>query len=511
MKFVQYNQAKSFTAEVDGKYTFYVNARNEVYVSLPEVEYLVRVNDKLVDVEDLEVKGNVLSFEIELELLDEVVVTANNKALPLGSEKDAETKFVAKVSGKHTFYVNDNEEVYVVESEKPVTEYKVLVDDEEVKITPLKDNDNNLVFELTLAKDEKVVVKGDDEALAFPSYNNIKYFKAARAGKHTFYVNKDNKVYVTEPEIPYVVLVNDEEVESEDLNVEGNKFTFKLKLEVDDVLKVSYDNKTLKDKDGNASFKATSKGTHTITVNDENVFAVKQPLVANFEIVVKKNNQVIEVEDLEDGENYLSFEIELEKDDVLAVFYGETQATNSPFTATKEGLHKVYLNKDKELYVVEPAKEFVVKVNNEVVEVTPFESGDDLLAFEIELENGDVVAITYDGAAIKDEYKHSTYTAELDGVHTFYVNENEVLYVDDAKAKVANWNGTITVDVSAIDWFGNNDAVAYIHIWYTDGSGTTWGSCPEMTKKSANVYTYASDTSKTVSGFVVIRGSKSNT
>ena len=62
----------------------------------------------------------------------------------------------------------------------------------------------------------------------------------------------------------------------------------------------------------------------------------------------------------------------------------------------------------------------------------------------------------------------------------------------------------LTVNVSGIEFFEKDGAEIYIHIWYTDKTGTEWFG-EKMTKVEDGIYTYQVDVQKTVEGVVIVR------
>ncbi len=284
-----------FKATIKGTHTFYINKINELYVvepEKPEATYTVELNEVVAKVTDLKIEGNVLSFELKLEIDDEVVIKADDKALAFKEFEDAK-KFVAEASGKHTFYVNLEDEVYVT---LPVVEkgvYKVTLNDEEKEVVDLKIDDNNLSFKITLAKGDKVVITSDDVALKFVEYDQAKSFTAGWAGAYEFYVNSNNAVYVVAPEKPegvISVLLNDEAVENvKDLKVEGNKLAFELTLAKNDKVVILLDEEELKlPEHKNAKvFVAEVAGKHTFYVNLEYEVYVTEPVEIEDDAVIQ--------------------------------------------------------------------------------------------------------------------------------------------------------------------------------------------------------------------------------
>ena len=79
------------------------------------------------------------------------------------------------------------------------------------------------------------------------------------------------------------------------------------------------------------------------------------------------------------------------------------------------------------------------------------------------------------------------------------------------------WNGVVTFNVSGVTdeggnkWFENDDCVAYIYVWYTDDTNNGWPTTEnaethKATRTTDYIYTFQTDTSKTIAGLIVVRG-----
>ena len=73
---------------------------------------------------------------------------------------------------------------------------------------------------------------------------------------------------------------------------------------------------------------------------------------------------------------------------------------------------------------------------------------------------------------------------------------------DQGGSQPAEWDGTVTVDISQVAWFENNEAKICIHVWYTDDTHNDWDV---MTKGADGKYTVKLDNTKTVKGIVIAR------
>lgn len=97
---------------------------------------------------------------------------------------------------------------------KPVTEgYVVKLNGSVTKVEELALTDgNHYAYSITLKAGDKVVTEKDGKALVLPEYKDGTEFECTVAGEHKFYINKEDKVYVTEPVAPvetkYTVTVN---------------------------------------------------------------------------------------------------------------------------------------------------------------------------------------------------------------------------------------------------------------------------------------------------------------
>ena len=78
------------------------------------------------------------------------------------------------------------------------------------------------------------------------------------------------------------------------------------------------------------------------------------------------------------------------------------------------------------------------------------------------------------------------------------------------------WDGVLTFDVTSVYWFEDDGCVAYIHVWYADGSKNAWptadtAAATRATRVSTGVYTFTVDTTKVITGAVVVRGNAEGT
>jgi hypothetical protein len=73
----------------------------------------------------------------------------------------------------------------------------------------------------------------------------------------------------------------------------------------------------------------------------------------------------------------------------------------------------------------------------------------------------------------------------------------------------APWDGTITVDVSNIDWFGNDGCIPYLYVWYDDGTNN--GAFPGVAmSKVGNVYKCVVDCWQGIDGITISRSDGTN-
>ncbi len=78
-------------------------------------------------------------------------------------------------------------------------------------------------------------------------------------------------------------------------------------------------------------------------------------------------------------------------------------------------------------------------------------------------------------------------------------------------AMPAPWDGMITVDVSNIDWFGNDGCIPYLYVWYDDGTNN--GAFPgvAMVSQGNGKYEVLTDPDKEIIGAIVMRGNTAGT
>ena len=96
-------------------------------------------------------------------------------------------------------------------------------------------------------------------------------------------------------------------------------------------------------------------------------------------------------------------------------------------------------------------------------------------------------------------------TADLtiDFDNPYYANgEWNATFVEDV---VDDWDGTLTVDVSAISYFEEAGGVAYLYAWYVGGSENAGWPGVKMSKNGDGTWSGTIDTTKTLQGLIVVR------
>ena len=167
--------------------------------------YLLVVNGELVSA-DFTVGGD-NKAQVGLNLLanDKVVFYENSNRVTFGAAGSLPSggyEFVADKEGGYTFYLNHSGELWntFVASNPSYGAYTLYVNevaDNNASVTPT--GTDFAKFEVELEVDDVVTIKGDETLLVFPSYADATQFVVVTAGVHTFYVNNENKVYVTAP------------------------------------------------------------------------------------------------------------------------------------------------------------------------------------------------------------------------------------------------------------------------------------------------------------------------
>ena len=202
-----------FVAPRDGTYQFYINSATECWVDLPTAPVGDHVfagtkNGVALELVDLKEEGWACWAYYKLDLVkdDKIVLTVDGTPVPFTSD-DGElgTEFVAPRDGTYQFYINSATACWVGIPAAPTPAAKVLkieVNGTEVNRAPEENPDDNAaVYKITLAIGDKLVVKGDGVALPLGDSESTE-FTCKVAGEHTVYVNKEYKVYVSEPTAP---------------------------------------------------------------------------------------------------------------------------------------------------------------------------------------------------------------------------------------------------------------------------------------------------------------------
>ena len=142
-------------------------------------------------------------YSLDLAKDDKIVLTVDGTPVPFKSnDGELGAEFVAPRDGTYKFYINSATECWVDVPAAPTPAAKALkveVNGAEASVTPEENPGNDVaVYKVTLAVGDKLVVKGDGAALPLGDSDSTE-FTCKVAGEHTVYVNKEYKVYVTEP------------------------------------------------------------------------------------------------------------------------------------------------------------------------------------------------------------------------------------------------------------------------------------------------------------------------
>ena len=453
----------------------YENGGYDIHVTgneKPDVEkgYIAKVNGEKVTVGELELgPTDAYAFTVELKKDDVLVVTNDGVALKVG--ETTSTEYKCAIAGVHKVYVNKQGQVWVTAPVAPVeTKYTVKVNGKDVAITLIPDSENHAQFKLTLTKGDKVVVYGDGKALSGGAYTGTEYTVEA-TGEHTFYVNAEDVVYLAKPAVTpdpiekgvTVTIGKGEAAEMTEIETDPEIPTMTKQYSIEGV-KVSAGDKLVFTIDGKVvepgasgegnNAKADANGLTIVTAGEKvniylkvykdggyDVWVTKDtttPVVKGYE--AKVNGEKVTVGELELGPtDAYAFTVELKKDDVLVVTndgvalkVGET--TSTEYKCAIAGVHKVYVNKQGQVWVTAPVApvetKYTVKVNGKDVAITLIPDSENHAQFKLTLTKGDKVVVYGDGKALSGgAYTGTEYTVEATGEHTFYVNAEDVVYL----------------------------------------------------------------------------------
>ncbi|MBO5529416.1 MAG: hypothetical protein J6A47_08950, partial [Bacilli bacterium] len=243
-----------FTCRYEGAHIFWVNASLEVWVTEPAAPAVVW--EFLIDgtpvnlAPEADPGQDKAVYKTNLEVGQKVAIKEDGKVLHFyatedGSSVDKGEEFVCKIAGEHVFYINKNNEIWVVEPAAPVKEISVLVNGQVVNLAPEADpGQDKAVYKTTLAVGDKVSFKEGDDFIHFYVWDGEANkavdlgaeFTAKIAGEHAFWISKNNEIYVGEPTIPEAALVFYVDGEPVNLapeeNPGDNKAVYKITLEV---------------------------------------------------------------------------------------------------------------------------------------------------------------------------------------------------------------------------------------------------------------------------------------
>ena len=187
--------------------------------------------------------------------------------------------------------------------------------------------------------------------------------------------------------------------------------------------------------------------------------------------------------DVNYDENYISVVIALKTGDKLRIYNNGNlvsfEATNwgplysgTTYTATNSSVLKLHLSKDGAIYseVIStlPYDNYTIKVDGkEVADAQVPATGSDFAKFEVELEKDQVVTFYGDGNALSggDVATVSGYTAFSAGYHTFYINNQNNIYVVAPELEQP-------VEVTYYYYNHLGWETVNCYSWYTTGSST---------------------------------------
>ena len=103
----------------------------------------------------------------------------------------------------------------------------------------------------------------------------------------------------------------------------------------------------------------------------------------------------------------------------------------------------------------------------------------------------------------------SNQTADLaiDPDARYYDGEWKVEFPQEEPQEPEEWDGTVTFDLSAIDYLETDGCIAFLYVYYVDGSDNEAfpGVAMDKVEGSDVLWTGKVDTTKTIAGMVVAR------
>ena len=494
---------EDFVVGKDGNYTFWINKENKVYVGFSEAPVTHDISiyageaeleitpatlsegeqvDNIAAYKDVPLtKGQVISIKDNADNLHFYTWNQEEGNVDLG------TTYTIPWDGNYTFWINKDGKVWIDAPAEPVKDIVIKVNDEPVTVTPEENpGDNRAVYKVTLAVGDTISFSEGEDSIHFYRWDAAgggavdlgATFTAAKAGVHTFWINKSNQIYVGEPEdpvMPITILVNGELVTVEpEENPGDNKSVYKVSLDIDDTIVFKegndsihfyiWDEETHEPVDQSATFTATKAGVHTFWINKSNQIYVGEPEDPVKPITVLVNGELVTVTPEEDpGNDKAVYKVTLalndkisfkEGDDLIHFYAWDAEAEQavdlgSEYTAKKAGEHTFWINKQNQIYVGEPVvKGYSIEVNGTPIDLAPEENpGDNKAVYKTTLKVGDKVVIKLDGTALGDEGGNKEFTCEIAGEHIIYVNNENILYiVEPALPEQSDWFITFGTD-----------------------------------------------------------------
>ena len=480
----------------------------------PDVEegLVVTVNGNVVSAEDVnDSENNKAAYKLTLAVGDVVVIKEDGEVLGFYVWNQEENKaekvseeFTASVAGEHTFWINNNGEIWPTEPVVLAGEITGTKNGEAVELEDVnEDAGNKAAYKLNLEVGDVVAFKEGDTVLGFYAWNNetqsseriSEEFTATVQGEHTFWINNKSEIWVTAPQ-PVIEPVgeitgtkNGDALELEDVKPDDSSDLAKFVLELaagdkvafkadDEVLGFyHWDNEAQEAVLDGTEFTATLDGEHAFYINGSKQVWVTAPQAPVEPVVLSgtKNGDALELVDVkaEDSTDLAKFVLELAAgdkvafkadDEVLGFYHWDNEANEAvedgeEFEAKVAGEHTFYINANKEIYVGEPQPVVQPVVlsgtkNGDALELVDVKAEDstDLAKFVLELAAGDKVVFKaddevlgfyhWDNEANEAVKDGEEFEAKVDGEHTFYINANKEIYVSEPAAPAPTISGT---------------------------------------------------------------------
>ena len=412
------------------------------------------------------------------------------------------TQYIAQRNGTYIVYVNSENQLWVTEPGAPATDVRATVDGEPIELEDVKEqgSTDRAVYKIELSEGEVIAFKEGNAVLLChligeePETQGAASYTAIRDGEYTFYLNKEDQIWISVPVIPVTdvhATVDDEPIELENVKPESSadRAVYKIQLNYGQEIAFKEGNAVLlcfvigdvEESEGEPSYTAIRDGEYTFYLNQQNEIWIAEPQDPEKIITGYVNEEPIELEDIkpESSTDKAQYRLSLNRGDKLTFKEGQNELLfyrlgeegpeieGDEYHALYNGVFKVYINLEGQvwLFPADPATDKGFKLDyysyfnptgphtNVDIEASAGEHEAKLqYDIELKLNCGDVLTLT-DGEGVPVLF--DKVEKESPAV-PFLMNMNDGQFI-------VQHNATYHLYVKVME--GQNEEPDYISVW----------------------------------------------